>query len=373
MNESFLNDYFNQVTAITSFLVIFYIVTLVSDNVLSSKSKHVKTDVSEAPHINILQIIAVLLLLVIIILPIWAKSNLRIVPVQVFSFLSMVLYSTIGLSYIKMLLFAKGTSPLDNDEHYSLFIFILPAISIMQKIEFSQVYAIANTSGSQAVKAILFLFILYLLSSIVIFSLIIYPSTFWATVILKFKSRISCAFYIAKECLAKKLSIPNEYYPLYKQFLSLYRIKQKHPASVTAFPIYIALDLLCYMLLYSFQVFVVLPLAIAVYILSICNSILLFVSQKVAKLSPRRALFFAFRCSIVVAATLVVITVRVLSEGQSDTIASIVEFIASVIVIPVVFQWIQGILEEWRKNKSNTKSNDTREDNNTTSTTASPS
>lgn len=360
MSESFLNNCFNLVTTVCSYLIVLNAIILGINTAVSPKHTHSDENAEDFPHMNVPQLVAFLFLFVIVILPIWIKTPLGNLPSHVLTISMFTVYTIVVSRFIKILLFMKDISPLDKNDQYSLFIFSFVFFHLLKEFDFTQVYNIASAASGEVVKSLILLFASYLLSAVSLFSLLVYPMSFFATSMSKISPRISSIYRITQGALVKKLDVANEFTPFHSKCRSPYSRKKRTIATaMIVVPVNIALDILCYMLLYAFQIFIIFPLSVILYILSICGNCLLFLSQRMAKISSRRAIFFSFRCSIVIAATLVVITVRVLSVGHPDTVASIVEFIASVIIIPIMFQWIQSILEEWRNSKVRNGTNDT--------------
>ena len=107
-----------------------------------------------------------------------------------------------------------------------------------------------------------------------------------------------------------------------------------------------ALDVLAYLIQYIFIIALWIPVFCLVESSRLICSFILRIACRLCAFSSRRITVIAFRLSIAVAMLLVVIMNRFGYITTTDATTSVLEFVASVLIIPIVLGWIQEALPD---------------------------
>lgn len=92
--------------------------------------------------------------------------------------------------------------------------------------------------------------------------------------------------------------------------------------------------------------FVYIPLACIVIVVIMAYSLCVRTARRIGEISKRRASSVAFRIAVISAIFIVVVLNRRELIIYSEDATALLEFISSVVVIPLVFEWIHSAFPE---------------------------
>lgn len=114
-------------------------------------------------------------------------------------------------------------------------------------------------------------------------------------------------------------------------------------------PLTFTLDVLAYLVQYVCIILFWIPLFCLIESFRLICSFILAIARRLYAFSDRRMTVIAFRLSIAVAMLLVVIMNRFGVITTTEATTSVLEFVASVLIIPIVLGWIQEDLPNNKK------------------------
>lgn len=111
---------------------------------------------------------------------------------------------------------------------------------------------------------------------------------------------------------------------------------------------WVSFDVIIYIIEYILKLIIWIPLLFVLSIFQVVISFFLWAARIFCELSSRQIIIVAFRAAIIIALLIIVIYNRLAVASDSQATTAILEFIASVIIIPVMFDWIHETLHNKR-------------------------
>lgn len=219
---------------------------------------------------------------------------------------------------------------------------ILSLVGIVRSTNFNAMYL----DGIASIGNIALLAIEYSAYLFFIFSLAFLLISDCCKLLIKCGMKLSIKFHAVRACVRKNA------FPCTKECglsVKLARVfKSKHRwmkwLCVLPMPLTFTLDVLAYLIQYICIIVFWIPAFCLVESLRLVCSPILMVARRLCAFSNRRITVIAFRLSIAVAMLLVVIMNRFGYITTTDATTSVLEFVASVLIIPIVLGWIQEVL-----------------------------
>lgn len=293
------------------------------------------------------------------------------IPVSFVQFFSIFLaLFVIGGSAIKRFITSIKSPQLDEKDHYIIFCFALLYLVFASQINAEVVNTLLSDTTLSAFVCVLRLvlfssssFFLLVAMLLILLSRIVHIARS-GNLLKNFEKSL----YSWTKTQTGALRHPEFYYNLQKKENGC-----DSTSCLSSALKFIGIDLLnviCFLCRIFFTAFSFLFLFVVLIVLSFFDSIV----KALKNLPIRETVVLSLRLAVVFGVTSVVVFLHIYySFEKTKALISAVEFVASTILIPVLFEWIQSILKEREKNKSSTEINGTREENNTTSNTSSPS
>lgn len=159
-------------------------------------------------------------------------------------------------------------------------------------------------------------------------------------------SKLSIKFHTIRACVKKKALPHTRVCKLSIKLTRGFQTKRRWAKWLCSLPILLALvwDVLAYLIQYIFIITFWFPAFCLVESIRLVCSPILIVARRLCAFSNRRITVVAFRLSIAAAMLLVVIMNRFGYITTTDATTSVLEFVASVLIIPIVLGWIQGAM-----------------------------
>lgn len=111
---------------------------------------------------------------------------------------------------------------------------------------------------------------------------------------------------------------------------------------------WVSFDVIIYIIEYILKLIIWMPLLFVLSIFQVVISFFLWAARIFCELSSRQIIIVAFRAAIIIALLIIVIHNRLAVASDSEATTAILEFVASVIIIPVMFDWIHETLHNKR-------------------------
>lgn len=164
-------------------------------------------------------------------------------------------------------------------------------------------------------------------------------------------ARISTKFYATEEYVRRKAISQERQCKISKDALTCFRMKKGWIKWLFILPIVLAvvLDVLGYVFRYISILVLWMPLFCLLESLRILCRCVLILARRICTVSDRHMAVIAFRLAIVAAMLIVVTMNRFGLITTSDATTSVLEFIASVVIIPMLLEWIQEALSSRQK------------------------
>ena len=238
---------------------------------------------------------------------------------------------------------SKGDSPLTKDENGSLILiglylgFVGLLRSNMLDVEYSSNVSIARC---------LFIALEYSIYMFLIGALLIRPLKDCALAICKFAHKIRNKYITVAKYIADKVT-PRKRRLVLSQIVLL---KQKKTAKwfqhllAHSLLFTIPIDIVGYLIQYTFILTVWLPITSVLILSLMVGRYLLKIMRWITNLSTRRVTVLSFRIAILAAMLTVVFLNRYEYIKTSEATTSILEFVASVIIIPIIFEWVHAAI-----------------------------
>lgn len=219
---------------------------------------------------------------------------------------------------------------------------ILSFVGIVRSTKFNAIYL----DGTASIGNIVLLAIEYSAYLFFIFSLAFLLITDCCMLLIKCGMKLSIKFHAVRACVRNHVFPRTRMCGLSVKLARVFKSKHRWMKwlCVLPMPLTFTLDVLAYLIQYICIIVFWIPAFCLVESLRLVCSPILMVARWLCAFSNRRITVIAFRLSIAVAMLLVVIMNRFGYITTTDATTSVLEFVASVLIIPIVLGWIQEAL-----------------------------
>lgn len=219
---------------------------------------------------------------------------------------------------------------------------ILSFVGIVRSTKFNAIYL----DGTASIGNIALLAIEYSAYLFFIFSLAFLLISDCCRLMMKCGMKLSTKFRTIRDFVRKNTLPRTRECWLSAKLVVAFRAKGRWTKwlSILPMPLAFVLDVLAYWLQYICIIVFWIPLFCLIESLRLICSFILAIARRLYAFSNRRITVISFRLSIAVAMFLVVIMNRFDYITTTDATTSVLEFVASVLIIPIVLGWIQEAL-----------------------------
>lgn len=239
---------------------------------------------------------------------------------------------------------SRGRTQLEPLETNSLAFLglMLSFVGIARSTKFNAIYL----DGTASIGNIALLAIEYSAYLFFIFSLAFLLISDCCRLLLRCGMKLSIRFHAIRDCVRKNAFPRTRMCGLSAKVARFFQTKQRWMKWLCVLPMLLTftLDVLAYLIQYICIIVFWIPAFCLVESLRLVGSPILMVARRLCAFSNRRITVIAFRLSIAVAMLLVVIMNRFGYIATTDATTSVLEFVASVLIIPIVLGWIQEAL-----------------------------
>lgn len=224
---------------------------------------------------------------------------------------------------------------------------ILSFVGIARSTKFNAIYL----DGTASIVNIALLAVEYSAYLFFIFSLAFLLISDCCRLLIKCGMKLSIKFHAIRACVRKNVFPRARMCGLSVKLARAFKTKHRWMKwlCVLPMPLTFTLDVLAYLLQYICIIVFWIPAFCLVESLRLVCSPILMVARRLCEFSNRRITVISFRLSIAVAMLLVVIMNRFGYITTTDATTSVLEFVASVLIIPIVLGWIQEALPDNKK------------------------
>lgn len=229
---------------------------------------------------------------------------------------------------------------------------ILSLVGIARSTKFNGIYLDGNASiGNIALLAVecsAYLFFVFSLAYLLISDC--------CRLLIRCASKLSIKFHTIRDHFRKNAFPRARECGLSVKLVMAFRVKSRWTKwlSILPMPLAFVLDVPAYLFQYICIIVFWIPLFCLVESLRLICSFILTIARRLCAFSNRRITVISFRLSIAVSMLLIVIMNRFGYITTTDATTSVLEFVASVLIIPIVLGWIQEALSD---NKNTEQSN----------------
>lgn len=239
---------------------------------------------------------------------------------------------------------SSGRTQLDPLETNSLAFLglILSFVGIARSTKFNAIYLDGTASiGNMALLAVEYSAYLFF-----VFSLAYLLISDCCTLLIRCGSKLSIKFRTIRDHVRKNAFPRTRECRLSVKLVMAFRAKSRWTKwlSILPMPLAFVLDVLAYFFQYICIIAFWIPLFCLIESLRLICSFILAIARRLCAFSNRRITVLSFRLSIAVAMLLIVIMNRFGYITTTDATTSVLEFVASVLIIPIVLGWIQEAL-----------------------------
>ena len=219
---------------------------------------------------------------------------------------------------------------------------ILSFVGIVRSTKFNVIYL----DGTASIGNIALLAVEYSAYLFFIFSLAFLLISDCCRLIMKCGMKLSIKFHKIRDHVRKNASPRTRECGLSVKLARVFKSKHRwiKGLCLLPMPLNFSLDVLAYLIQYICIIVFWIPAFCLVESLRLVCSPILMIARRLCAFSNRRITVIAFRLSIAVAMLLVVIMNRFGYITTTDATTSVLEFVASVLIIPIVLGWIQEAL-----------------------------
>ncbi len=219
---------------------------------------------------------------------------------------------------------------------------MLSFVGIARSTKFNAIYLDSTASiGNIAMLAVEYSAYLFF-----IFSLAFLLISDCCRLLIRCGSKLSIKFHTIRDQVRKNAFPRTRECGISAKLVMAFRAKSRWTKWLSILPIPLAfvLDVLAYLFQYICIIVFWIPLFCVIESLRLICSFILAIARWLCACSNRRIIVISFRSSIAVAMLLIVIMNRFDYITTTDATTSVLEFVASVLIIPIVLGWIQEAL-----------------------------
>ena len=219
---------------------------------------------------------------------------------------------------------------------------ILSFVGIARSAKFNAIYL----DGTASIGNIAMLAVEYSAYLFFIFSLAFLLISDCCRLLISCGSKLSIKFHTIRNHVRKNAFPRTREWGLSVKLVMAYRAKSRWTKwlSILPMPLAFVLDVLAYFFQYICIIVFWIPLFCLIESLRLICSFILAIARRLCAFSNRRITVISFRLSIAVAMLLIVVMNRFGYITTTDATTSVLEFVASVLIIPIVLGWIQEAL-----------------------------
>ena len=224
---------------------------------------------------------------------------------------------------------------------------IFAVLGLIRSTHFAAIYS-ESTASIMHVSVLAIEYAVYLFF---ISSLAFLPITDGCKVLKWCASKLSTKFHTLRDCVRRNVVPHTRKCRLSVKLMVAFRTKSKWTKWLSILPMLLVfvLDALAYLIQYMLIIGFWIPAFCLLESTRLIWSSILRVARRLCAFSNRRITVIAFRLSIIVAMFLVVIMNRFGYITTTEATTSVLEFVASVLIIPIVLGWIQEALPDNKK------------------------
>lgn len=347
-----MNRWFTALLIVMSILAIYNsVVTLIVDEIRNKKNAKSQTESQPKEGMSFtarLQLFSAVIFLTLLVALLFFRTKFIVtlfvgpgVVLQIFS----ILYAS---SIVVKIVLSNGNEGLSSDEDNSLnFIALLGVIVGCLFFDRMENYRIPNSVGKALGCSLLLVFV-YSIYLFFVATLSVRPLKDLSNIFLGCANKIRGSYDKLDRWLTNKVELKRKIISC-SECILLYiqeTTRQKKVIIGFAFGVAIIIDVVFDIIRYSLAIFLWLPISAITTIIRKIGAVFVKTASAICQLSKRRVAAISFRFATVVAVLIVVVESQIYSSADSSAFLPILEFLASVIIFPILFEWICEIFQK---------------------------